>query len=376
VSGKKLNLLVVPKLFPAGAGDISGIFVLDYLRAVEPFCDVTVLDNRISGRARGVMEERLDGVRILRVALTTHPVNRWLKPFYYLRWFAAGYQAAAALGEMDVIHTHGSTLAGNLALLIARRKRVPVVMTEHTRISKLMRGPLLAWLTRRALERADCVLLVSDDLRRQVAAAGIGPNRCEVTFNPVDTDMFRPTNPLPLAERRNILFAGRLEPYKGALRTVRAFGAIAATHPGWRLTIVGNGTEQAAIEALVVGDPALRDRVRLTGQLTKQEIAHEMNDAALLMSPSEHETFGIVVAEAMACGLPVIIGDEAAPIEFVNESAGRRVPASDVAALAQALRDVIASLDRYDSAAIRDSVVRRFGLEAFGARLRAVYESV
>jgi glycosyltransferase involved in cell wall biosynthesis len=142
------------------------------------------------------------------------------------------------------------------------------------------------------------------------------------------------------------------------------------------MTIVGDGPEAGMIESLAAADATLRGRVRLTGQLPKQAIAREMNQASLLMFPSAHETFGIVVAEAMACGLPVIIGDRAAPIEFVDDSSGISVPADDVGQLAAALRDMVGNLDRYDSAAIRRTVVERFGFEAFGARLRAVYESL
>lgn len=374
---KKLNLLVLPILFPREPGDMLGIFVVDYLTAVAPHCNVTVLDLQVSGRTRGLREERMGEARVVRYSLVQGPKPGALKPLLYLLWLYHGWRLARSLGPFDVIHAHGSTLTGNLALLLRSATGTPVVVTEHSSpYPRLRSRGFSRWLTRRALEGADLALFVSMGLQQELAAFGIAPRRAEVSYNPVDTGLFDIRNKTPLIERRNILFVGRIEPFKGALRAVQAFRAIASSHPGWTMTVVGEGPELAAVRSLVSADEALRDRVRLPGQLDKVAIAQRMNEASFLILPSQRETFGLVVAEAMACGLPVIIGENIGAREYVGLEAGLAVPAADTAAIATAMERMVAALPGYDPARIRAGVVERFGFEVFGSRMRDLYRSL
>jgi glycosyltransferase involved in cell wall biosynthesis len=93
----------------------------------------------------------------------------------------------------------------------------------------------------------------------------------------VDTELFRIASAVPLVERRNILFVGRLEQFTGALRSVQAFQRLGAAFPDWTMTVVGDGPEEPAIRALLAADPHLAARVRLAGRRTKDEIAATMN---------------------------------------------------------------------------------------------------
>ena len=99
------------------------------------------------------------------------------------------------------------------------------------------------------------------------------------------------------------------------------------------------------IEEVRKADSDMREKIRMTGQLSKQEIAEEMRKAAFLVFPSERETFGLVIAEAMAMGLPVVVGDRTAPPEFVDEDSGILVDPSDV----EGLQDLI--IAAFDEAA-------------------------
>lgn len=360
-------------MFPRHEGDMHGTFVLDYLKAVEPFCNVTVLDVSISGVCKGVKIEKLGDTTVYRYTISAGKPGKLLKPLLYMMWFYCGYKAALTLAP-DIIHAHGATLTGTMALSAAKKIRAPVVITEHTGpFAKLLAGFLSAHLTKRALERADAVLVVSDDLKNQILAAGITPKKVLVTYNPVNTDLFVPAKRRDMLASRNIVFVGRLENYKGALRTVKAFRALRVRHYDWTLTIVGDGPEYESIKRLVEADDLLRGRVTLKGRLHKEQIAREIQSASFFVMPSEHETFGISIAEAMACGLPVIVGDETAPREFVDAESGLLVPATDVGAIAMAMEHLIGHRAEYDVDRIRGKIVTRFGLMEFGKRLQSVY---
>jgi len=99
-----------------------------------------------------------------------------------------------------------------------------------------------------------------------------------------------------------------------------------------------------------------------------------MRKSSFFVFPSEHETFGIVIAEAMATGLPVIVGNETAPKEFVDEEAGLLVSPRDTAAIENAMEYLINNLAKYDPQRIREKIVSRFGFDAFGQNLNAIYK--
>jgi glycosyltransferase involved in cell wall biosynthesis len=81
------------------------------------------------------------------------------------------------------------------------------------------------------------------------------------------------------------------------------------------------------------------------------------------------------VAEALSCGLPVIVGNLTAPQEYVNPENGLLVPPDDIKAIAAAMQQMIASAGTYDAASIRARVTERFGFENFGKKLADIYRS-
>lgn len=376
VSDERMNILVIPSTLPHNLNDISGIFILDYLKCVEEFCKISVLDMRLVGVPRLEIDDRPFG-KVYRLAATTRRGGKVLKLFFYALLFLRSMRMNKYFQSCRLIHVHGCRPYGTLAILLARMLKIPVIVTEHTNpFSKLLENAFSRWFTRSSLECATAVLTVSKDLKAQIQAAGIFPKRMLVTYNPVDTDLFSCAGRGQLGLARNIVFVGRLEPYKGGLRTLRAFQKICERHPDWTLTIVGDGPELGLIKALLAQDLQLANRVRLTGQLRKMEIAREFRRASFLVFPSEHETFGLVIAEAMAAGLPVIVGNETAPKEFVDAECGLLVPPLDIDAIAQAMEYLIQHLAEFDSSAIRRKVVQRFGFEVFGKRLYEIYREV
>ena len=373
----RLRVLVMPEQFPRADGDIAGIFTLDYIEAIKPYCDVTVLapgHEQHAGIAR--VPKTNDDVQIL----TCTP---WLRGGGNRRQRLGRLEVLHRLGratpfltDIDLIHAHGPLFHGVPASSLGRKLGVPVVLTVHTGpFDKLLRRASTRRLARRTLERVDCVCPVSHDLRDQIEDAGIRPKRVDVTYNPVDTELFRPA-PRGESPHRQIAFAGRLEEYKGGLRVVRAFAEIAGRWHGWTLSIGGEGPELPAIQAFLDAHPSLNGRVDLLGRRTKAELADLFTASDFFVYPSRHETFGLVIAEAMSAGLPVIGPNCTAPPEFIDARSGLLVPPDDVSAIADAMEKMLRTLPSYDRDAIRQSVVQRFGFASFGRGLLDIYRSL
>jgi glycosyltransferase involved in cell wall biosynthesis len=106
-------------------------------------------------------------------------------------------------------------------------------------------------------------------------------------------------------KERIVLYVGRLERHKGLMQLLSAFSRVAAEENDLRLAIVGDGTLQPQVEALVAKDHHIIHLGRLSGD----EVLRAYVAADLFVLPSLFEPWGLVVNEAMACGLPVIVSD-------------------------------------------------------------------
>jgi glycosyltransferase involved in cell wall biosynthesis len=371
---KKLNVLVIPDLFPRWEGDIQGIFVIDYIRSVAPFCNVQVFAPRLTGKIAGLSEDAVNRIPVKRYSATAKPVRGLAKFLLYRKLLKKATEEASKIPNIDIIHAHGSIISGTIASKIAAQKKIPFIVTEHIGPFSVVTdtGWKKRW-TKKIIEKTDALLCVSAHQKKEILAADINPKQVFVTHNPVDTNLFIP--PQVKTENKNILFVGRLDNFKGALRCATAFKSLCSEYPDWKFTIVGDGEDMPALREFIQTSK-LDSRIILKGTLIKKEIAQEMQRADFLVFPSRHESFGLVIAEAMSCGLPVITTNQTAPKEFVDSSCGILINPDDIDAIGQALKKMIATHSRYNSETIRQKAVEEFGLEKFGKKLMGIYTSL
>ena len=142
--------------------------------------------------------------------------------------------------------------------------------------------------------------------------------------------------PVPWAERRGVLFVGRLSREKGLRVLLEAWAAGAGA--GQQLTVIGDGPERAEMQAMS------GDAVHFTGLLPREEVLAHMQRAAVLVIPSTwYEGFPATLVEALACGLPVIAPRLGGFPEMVEPGLnGWLFPPADSAALAETLRAALA----------------------------------
>ena len=143
----------------------------------------------------------------------------------------------------------------------------------------------------------------------------------------------------------------------------------------FRLEIGGEGPSRPSLEQQVQ-QLGLADRVTFLGRLARPEVRDALGRADLFVLASPHETFGVVVAEAMACGLPVVITRSGGPEAFVPTGAGVVVEPGDPTSLADAIADFASGRTPLDGSLGRAEIVRQFGPDAFLAAIEDVYERV
>ncbi len=121
-----------------------------------------------------------------------------------------------------------------------------------------------------------------------------------------------------------ILFAGRLTDLKGVRLAMEAFGKLRYRQPMTRLTFVGDGERRKWLQNRTQ-ELGLGDAVRILGQISQKKVFEQMRSADMFLFPS-FEGGGMVVLEAMACGLPVVCLDRGGPGEMVAHNNGVSVP--------------------------------------------------
>ena len=243
-------------------------------------------------------------------------------------------------------------------MLLRRRLRVPVVVSEH--LSSFVDGSLgrpQQALARQVFERADLVCPVSDDLAGRLAA--LAPRaRLQVVSNVVDTDLFHPPAARHGGPARLAVVAG-LHPRKGVDHLLRALVRVREETPAV-LEVAGDGPARTDLETLA-DRLGIGTEVEFLGIQDRTGVAALMRRADLLVVPSLAENQPVVLLEAQASGLPVVASDVGGVREVVDAFAGRLVPSGDVDALAGAIKAVLAAPGHYDRSMIATRARERYG---------------
>ncbi len=182
-----------------------------------------------------------------------------------------------------------------------------------------------------------------------------------------------------LDDRPTVLFTGRLIPKKRAGLLIKAFGQ-ACDKDDAQLVVVGDGEERAMLEQLV-GQLGMTRRVHFAGFAQPGDMPTWYALADLFVLPSS-ETWGVVVLEALASGLPVIVTDEVGchPDVVIDDVVGDVIPAANEQALVTALRRRLSNLSSPDVihrawAPVRASLRYDVLAERFVSRLRGPAET-
>ncbi|MCR5510649.1 MAG: glycosyltransferase [Lachnospiraceae bacterium] len=383
---------------PSEKYPIHGVFQFDQAKALHEAGERVVflaLDLRSIRRWRkwGVNRRSLSDIPVYEYNFPCGPMPPAVKYRIQDHAFKRAIRAIEKeFGKPRLIHIHTCQQAIS-ATEYCRCSDIPYFITEH--ITPLDETAPIESRKRDALHGAACVICVSNALGRDIKRT------YDVDFtvvpNIVDLSDFRYTGPETASTSStsqgsshitHIISAGRVDRGKGFDILIRAYAELKKTDPDVHLTIMGDGPEMDMIRSLAtqLGIPEdhttgesdstsadVRGSVTFTGIYHRNEFAEALKHSDIFVLPSRSETFGIVYAEAMAAGVPVIGTRCGGPEDFVEDSDGILVPVDDVKALADAMAVMIEEYDNYDSASIAESVRERFAPAAIASRLLQIF---
>jgi glycosyltransferase involved in cell wall biosynthesis len=282
--------------------------------------EVSVLTTDPSGTLP--RHEQVDGVGVERVAAWPTQGD--------LYWSPAIARAVAG-ADVDLLHCQGyHTFVPPLAMLTARRRRLPYVLTFHSggHSSSLRRAirPVQVRLLRPLLRGARRLIAVSDfeaDLFRH----SLDLSARQVVVIPSGVDRPVPDPAEPVARDPNLVISiGRLERYKGHDRVIRAFARVHAAEPRARLRVLGSGPDEGRLRGLASDSPAAE--AIAFGSVPREAVPGVLQEAAVVALLSEYESQGIGAHEAIAMGCRLVLSDSTALAELGRFSQVRLVPAT------------------------------------------------
>jgi glycosyltransferase involved in cell wall biosynthesis len=382
---KTPHILVLPSWYPSPGHPLNGVFfreqakilheagfpvgvVFPDLRRLRTMSPDALRENHFqvsAGREKGLPTVRLNG---------------WNVPSARLRrrLFCQGAKILAGCyarryGVPDLVHAHSTLWAGVGAVDIAEELGSRVMITEHH--SGFIRDQIRSWQVpwiERSLERADRLTAVSAHLQSALKPFASGTD-IYVTPNVVDADHFE------LADRRGhegftFLTVSFLNHKKAVDVLIEAFALAFGDSDDVRLTVGGDGPLRNELKELA-RRRGVGSQIQFLGMLNRREVRNVMGKADGFVLPSLWETFGVVLIEAMATGLPVLATRCGGPEELVGEETGILVEPGDVHDLAAGLRELRRTASSYTPEAIRERTVNRYGKRAFVRRMSAHYSA-
>ena len=423
-----LRVLVVARWYPAFDDPVRGSFVADQVdalvatRRVQPAvasfefvrlnrepgraeAERAEVHTRISAVVRGrpdvfadggspASEEiwpNLGGVPVARLPVATaagdsagQEADEHLRSF--LPFLEGLVSRCGGERPFDLVHGHTAFPDGELAAAGARLLGVPYLVTEHSSlVADLLRDPDVHRRYAAVVRDAARVVVVSEALGRTLRAAlpelgGILDERLVVAPNAVPVERF--TAPGRATRRTGeLLYVGSRKPDKGIAVLLEAFALARAERPDLTLRLIGRSPtdEDEASWHTRADELGLTGAVAFEPQADRGAVAEAMSRADVFVHPSRYETFGMVAAEALAAGLPVVATRSGGVEEVLGSDAASRgalVPVDDRDALAAAIVSVFDHRAEFDPGELRAHAARRFASGAVAQRLLALYDEI
>ena len=306
--------------------------------------------------------------------------------------------------EAAIIHTHTLGRIGSIASVIARKRRVPFVVSIHggvfdlpERVRKAFHasaGKGLEWGrvfgllfgARNLFRDADCVITCNENeashLRKQGARVFVQPHGVPVEVYREDHRAAARAAFPRIAGKQLLVCVGRVDPIKNQAWLLDQATAVFARHPNAMLVLAGPCTDESYGKVIEtkIKELALGDRILLTGGFSPSAPAliGLMQEASAVLLPSQSETFGLVTLEAWAAGSVVISSRTSGPSAFIRHGENGWLfdldnPASFHAVVDEALRDQ----PRARQMAREGGVIsQQHSLAAVASRLKGLYEEL
>ena len=378
----KMHILIISRSYPNRINRSSGNFVLNQVEALAKkgiqIGALGVYNISIRDFIKPKNIAKLGFYKILKTNIVKysflypvipklHYINHLIKYHIWKRLFVKYIKEN---GKPDLIHLH-TFEPGRIAIWAQEKYGIPYVVTEHT--SDFYTNTHQKWhlpLATQVYSKSAFNIGVSD------ASCDFLAQRFDQKFhlipNLVDTSQFKlkPSIKKDYVQFINIAYLAKI---KRQDLLIKAFHKAFNNDNKYRLKIIGNGSKYDELKKLIhdLGNK----NIELLGYRSQFEIIKELHQSDYFAFSSEYETFGVVLIEAMSCGLPVISTSCGGPNSIVvNNKLGLLSKVNDLEAYSNAMKKLVTL--QFDSNYIREYAVSNYSNEAIADKLIHLYKGI
>jgi glycosyltransferase involved in cell wall biosynthesis len=334
------HILFLCSWYPNKIQPTNGNFIQKHAEAVSLSNTVTVINIQPDPRIKKIefvekLSENLNTI-IIYIPVKNNPLFKYLS---YKKAFKQAFKRAEEIfGKIELIHLHHLFPLGYLIQNI----NIPLVITEHysgfTLDNKLDSKQIK--LAQKLFRKACKITVVSEYLKENVNKYLQDSSKIEVIGNVIDTEIFKPIEKNTLDKTHFVHISNGDDAAKNVFGILKAVKHLTSLNTNFKLTFVCDGDMKILNEkARELG--IYNNFVFFKSEQTPQEIAYLLQEADALVMFSNYETFGIVCAESLACGTPVIATDIPATKELVNESNSILIETENIEMLTSAMMSII-----------------------------------
>ena len=364
--GEHMRVMVISGTYPSERYPTPSIFTHNQVKALQKQgVDISVLEVDVRSirrrRKLGFSFEVFDGVPVYRMAVPCGPVPFIMPLLFKLSAAYAVKRIIKRFGNPDIFHVHFGNTASYIAFL-KRKYRIPMLVNEHS--SAVIRGNRkrsIEKLFSIAYSNADAIVAVSNSLKMRMRELTekeiiVVPNVLPAyfTYKQADRDC-----------AFSFVSVGSFIESKRFDITIRAFSRLHSIYPNTKLKIAGEGVLKEKL-CQIARENGVHEKVEFLGVFPNAKLPEIYNSCHCFVLPSMYETFGVVYAEALACGLPVIATKCGGPEDFVDGSNGLLIPVDDLEATVEAMKYVHENYECFDRESISGEIIRKLNEDAIG----------
>lgn len=379
-----MNILFLSSWYPSKKNPNFGIFIKEHAHAIHNAGNNIVVVSLIILKDKHLFKySKSDfrdehGVRTIQIE-----INSSLKDYLYYLIFFQYFVVLKAVNDLiksgfkpDIIHSNVIYSAGIMGNWLAGRFHIPHVITEHwSRMENFMSKPVLSTMALKAYKNSEIIIPVSEFLKKKLLhiIPAIKDKEFKIVGNVVDSTIFN------FKEKNNIstevhfcaiaTWNNKKEPDKLPELFIEALSEFQkVTEKKVFLDIIGGGDKVPELKKLC-RDKGLH--TNFTGYISKTEISSYLQKSDFFIHASTIETFGIVVAESLSCGTPVICSNVGALSELIDDSNGVLCN-NTIEDWAKGLSVLMQK--EFNLQYISDQIKEKLSLQSIGKQYTAIYE--
>jgi glycosyltransferase involved in cell wall biosynthesis len=384
----RIRVLYLPKWYPNRYDPMPGLFIQRQAEALTPYCDVAVIyvhpDPHCPNKVEVEFSEEKE-VRVLRVYYKVKGDTDSLmgKALNFWHFYQAHRKAWHSIREFnpDLVHTHILTRIGFIGWRISRERKIPLIISEHWSRYFPENNTYGGWfrkkLTSFVVKKAAAVVAVSEPLRRAMQQCGLNNPNYRIIPNVVDTAELMVTTAGQKTASKTVVhiscFDDKSKNISGFLRSLKELSLL---RQDFTCLMIGDGPDLAEMKEFAGFLRIPLSMVQFAGVKTGSEFAELLSGADFSVLSSRYETFGTVVIESLACGVPIVATSTGVASEVINKSNGLLVKPGDEKAMTDALFQMMDLCREFDKTLIRHSLADKYSKESVGKELLALYQDV